>query len=96
MAAATIIHPKPKSKITVIKRYDVAADAKKRISLRGAKTKYFRVQELSNGSFLLEPQVLMPLDKVSARSLKTLEASVANLKKGTVSPPIDLSQFLQD
>jgi hypothetical protein len=41
--------------ITVVRNYDVAADAKNRISLRGAKTKYFHVMALSNGSFVLEP-----------------------------------------
>jgi hypothetical protein len=56
----------------------VAADAKKRISLRNAKTKYFHVQALSNGSYLLEPRVLVPPQAVSTRSLKMLDKSVAS------------------
>ena len=55
---------------TVVDAYDIAADAKKRISLRKAKAKYFHVVALSNGSYLLEPRVLVPLklriDKVEA------------------------------
>jgi hypothetical protein len=81
---------------TVVEEYDVAADAKKRISLRRANAKYFRVRCLSNGSFLLEPRVLVPRQRVSARVLKMLDQSAANLKKGVASPPIDLTPFGQD
>jgi hypothetical protein len=85
---------KPKHGPTVVERYDVAADAKKRISLRNAKTKYFHVKTLSNGCYLLEPRVLVPPQAVSARSLKMLEKSAANFRKGLASPPIDISAFL--
>jgi hypothetical protein len=78
---------------TVVEEYDVAADAKKRISLRRAKAKYFRVRCLSNGSFLLEPRVLVPRQSVSARVLKMLDQSAENLKKGVASLPIDLTPF---
>jgi hypothetical protein len=81
---------------TVVKEYDVAADAKNRISLRRAKAKYFRVRCLSNGSFLLEPRVLVPRQSVSARVLKMLDKSAENLKKGVASPPIDLTPFGRD
>jgi hypothetical protein len=87
-----ILEPgKQKGGITVLNHYDVAADAKKRISLRGAKTKYFHVKALSNGCYLLEPRLLVPPHALSARSLKMLDKSVASLKKGMVSAPIDLS-----
>jgi hypothetical protein len=80
---------------TVVEDYDVAADAKKRISLRSAKTKYFHVKALSNGCFYLEPRVLVPPQAISARSLKMLDKSVANLKKGLASAPIDPSVFAE-
>ena len=80
---------------TVVEDYDVAADAKKRISLRNAKTKYFHVQAFSNGCFYLEPRVLVSPQAISARSLKMLDKSVANLKKGLASAPIDLSAFAE-
>jgi hypothetical protein len=70
-----------KRRPTIVKNYDVAADAKKRISLRSSKTKYFHVKELSNGCFYLEPRVLVPPQAISARSLKMLGKSVAHLKK---------------
>jgi hypothetical protein len=76
-----------------VEEYDVAADAKKRISLRHSKTKYFRVRSLSNGSFLLEPRVLVPPKAISARVMKMLDQSAENLKKGVGSPPVDLTPF---
>jgi len=82
--------------VTVLEEYNVAADAKRRISLRRAKAKYFRVRALSNGCFLLEPRVLVPLKAVSPRVLKMLDQSAQNLKKGLASPPVDLTPFRQD
>src|SRR5260370_6112963 len=82
-------------RLTVVADYNVAADAKKRISLRNAKTKYFHVKAFSNGCFLLEPRVLAPPQAISTRSLKMLDKSVANLKKGLASAPIDLTAFLE-
>jgi len=80
---------------TVVESYDVAADAKKRINLRNAKTKYFHVKAFSNGAYLLEPRVLVPLEAISSRTMKMLDKSVANLKKGLASAPIDLKAFFK-
>src|ERR1017187_1133001 len=91
MPTLTLERPKQKRRLTVVENYDVAADAKKRVSLRNAKTKYFHVKALSNGCFLLEPRVLVPPHAISARSLKMLDKSAANLKKGLASAPIDLA-----
>ena len=93
METATSKRSKGKKDVTVLLDYDVAADAKNRISLRGAKAKYFHVLALSNGSYMLEPRVLVPPDAVPARTLKMLNRSVANLKNGKVSPPVDLSSY---
>lgn len=63
-------HRKSSAAPTVVDAYDIAADAKKRISLRKAGAKYFHVMVLSNGAYLLQPRVLVPLtmriDKVEA------------------------------
>ena len=80
---------------TVVRLYDIAADTKNRISLRGATTKYFHVKALSNGCFLLEPRVLVPPQAVSASTRKMLDQAAANLKKGLASDPIDLSAFTE-
>ncbi|MEY4244014.1 MAG: hypothetical protein RLZZ245_1599 [Verrucomicrobiota bacterium] len=96
MEPAASKRSKGKQDVTVIMDYDVAADAKNRISLRGANAKYFHVLALSNGSYMLEPRVLVPPDALPARTLKMLNRSVANLKKGKVSPPIDLASYQKD
>jgi hypothetical protein len=95
MATSTLKHSKAKKGITILQDYDVAADTKNRISLRGAKTKYFHVQALSNGCFVLEPRVLVSPEAIPPRTLKMLERSVASLKKGKASAPIDLARFIK-
>ncbi|MGA2222071.1 MAG: hypothetical protein ABSH21_09915 [Verrucomicrobiia bacterium] len=96
MPTATLQRRKRANRITVVAHYDVAADDKKRISLRTARTKYFHVKALSNGCFLLEPRLLVPPQAIPARTRKMLEESVAHLKKGIASVPIDLTPFLKD
>ena len=85
----TKVKPKQHRALTVIERYDVAADAKK----RNAKTKYFHVKALSNGAYILEPRVLVPPEAISARTMKMIEQSAANLKKGRASSPIDFASL---
>ena len=82
--------------MAIVEEYDVAADAKRRISLRRAKAKYFRVKALSDGSFLLEPRVLVSPQAISSRVLKMVDQSAENLKNGVASPPIDLGPFRKD
>ena len=94
MPTMTLERPKQKQRLTVVENYDVAADAKKRISLRSAKAKYFHVKALSNGCFLLEPRVLVSPRAISARSLKMLDKSVANLKRGLASDGLDVMRQL--
>lgn len=81
--------------IQIDAEYDVAADNKKRISLRNAKTKYYHVKALSNGCYILEPRVLVAPDAIPARTRKMLEQSAANLAKGIASAPVDLTPFLK-
>ena len=95
MPTMTYSRPRSKSAVTIVERYDVAADTKKRINLRNAKTKYFHVKALSNGSYLLEPRLLVPPEAISLRSLKMLDKSITHLKKGQASSPIDLSVFVK-
>src|SRR5437764_1201743 len=85
-----------KKGITVVEQYDTAADNKKRISLRGAQAKYFHVKALSNGGYLLEPRILVPRDAIPARTLRMIEQSALNLKKGKASTAIDLSAFSEE
>ena len=95
MPTATLKRSKATEGISIVQHYDIAADAKNRISLRGATAKYFNVQALSNGSYVLQPRVLVSPDAISARTLKMLENSVAQLQKGKASAPIDVARFIE-
>ena len=96
MPTLTINRPRTQGRVAVVAAYDVAADAKRRISLRAAKAKYFHVQALADGSYLLEPRVLVPPTALSPRSLRMLERSVENLKRGRAGPPVDLPTFTEE
>ena len=94
MSVVTLDPQKEKKECAVISQYDISTDAKNRISLRGSKSKYFHVKAFSNGCYILEPRVLVKPHSISARSLKMIDQSVAQLKEGKSSPPIDLAKFL--
>jgi hypothetical protein len=78
--------------MTLVNQYSARLDAKKRLTLRGIKTEFFQVKVFSDGQVMLEPRVLVPPSAVSKRTLKMLAGSVANLKKGRASAPVDLAQ----
>lgn len=63
------------------------------MTLRGANFEHYHVQEYSDGRILLDPRVLVAPFEVSKKTLATMDKSMANLKKGKVSKPIDLTAF---
>ncbi|MDI6402331.1 hypothetical protein QLX67_10005 [Balneolaceae bacterium ANBcel3] len=73
--------------------YDARLDSKKRLTLRGAKTMYYRVREKQNGTIELSPRILVHPDAVSQKTLKMIDQSVDQLKKGSVSEPVDLDEL---
>ena len=76
-----------------IREYDAKLDSKKRITLRGNPFDYYHVAELEDGRIILEPRELAIPFEVSQKTLAMMDEAVANLKKGTVSETIDLSEF---
>ncbi|MES2201312.1 MAG: hypothetical protein V4498_03590 [candidate division FCPU426 bacterium] len=79
--------------MTPVTEYDARIDPKKRLTLRGAHYDYYHVQEFPDGHIVLAPRQLVAPTELSKRTLKAMDASVANLKKGKASEPIDLSAF---
>lgn len=77
----------------IIKSYDTHLDAKKRITLRGAKFQNYFVKVFDNGCIILEPRVLKMPDTISKKTIDDMDRAVANIKAGTVSDPVDLSDF---
>lgn len=47
-----------------VREYTVHIDDKKRITLRGAKYKYYHVKEYENGCYVLEPRELATPESV--------------------------------
>ena len=78
---------------TAIKEYDAKLDSKRRLTLRNASFEYYHVQEMDNGTIVLEPRELTVPFQISANTLAMMDASVRNMKAGKVSAPLDLSEF---
>lgn len=95
MPTATSERAKTGGKVSVVQQYETTADAKGRISLRKTRTRHFHVKALSNGGYLLEPRVLVPLESVSPNTLKMIESSAQALKHRLASEPVDLTPFLE-
>jgi hypothetical protein len=79
----------------VIREYDAKLDSKKRLTLREANFDYYHVSVLPDQRIVLEPRVLTSPFTVSANTLNMMDQSVENMKKGKVSPAIDLSEFME-
>ena len=76
-----------------IKEYDAKIDTKKRITLRGSSYDYYHVIEFPNGKIELQPRVLVEPFEIQDEILNMIDQSMANLKKGKASDPVDLSSF---
>ncbi len=76
-----------------VREYDAKIDSKKRLTLRNAIFEYFHVQEMSDGTIILEPRELTVPFQVSANTLSMMDESVSNMKKSVVSEVVDLSAF---
>ena len=75
------------------KDYTVHIDSKKRVTLRGAQYQYYNVKEYKNGCIILEPRELTVPKGISQKTMRDMDRAIANFKKRTVSPAIDLSDF---
>lgn len=73
-----------------LKTYDAKLDSKKRITIRNPKYEYYHVIEKENGVVILEPRALVDPLVVSKNTLKTMDKSIENVKKGVVSDPVKL------
>lgn len=76
-----------------IREYDAKIDSKKRLTLRSTSFEYYHVQEMANGTIILEPRELTAPFQVSVNTLAMMDASIGNLNSGKVSPAINLSSF---
>ena len=80
----------------LVKAYDAPVDNKKRVTIRGAGFTHYRIEEYSDGTIFLKPRVLVDPNLLSRNTLRMLDKSVANLKKGRVSKPINLDKYAEE
>lgn len=78
---------------TAVREYDAKLDSKRRITLRSSNYLYYHVQELNNGTIVLDPRELTAPFEVSSNTLSMMDQSIQNFRAGKVSEPIDLSAF---
>jgi hypothetical protein len=78
-----------------VKEYDAKIDIKRRITLRGSSYDYYHVIEFPNGKIELQPRVLVEPFEIAEDTLRMVDSSMDNLKKGQASEPIDLSSFAE-
>ncbi len=80
----------------LVKEYDAPVDNKKRVTIRGASFTHYRIEEYSDGTIFLRPRVLVDPNLLSKNTLRMLDQSVANLRKGRVSKPVNLDKYAKE
>ncbi len=80
---------------TIVKSYDAKLDNKKRLTIRGTKYDFYHIQEFNDGTLVLKPRVLVDPDDLSENTLRMMDRSIENLRKGNVSKPIDVQKYLK-
>jgi len=97
----TVIWNKPSDKILskeigtvgLKKVFDTKLDAKNRLTIRGAKHKYYCVEIYEDGRVVLNPRILVSEDEISKNTLRMMDETVNNYKSGITSEPIDLKDI---
>jgi hypothetical protein len=82
--------------MNIVKEYEAKLDSKHRITIRGSDFQYFQVKQYGDGHLELLPRVLVDPKEISGNTLKMMDESIANLKKGNVSEPINLDSINKD
>lgn len=79
----------------LFKEYEAKLDNKKRLTVRESQYEYYHVSEFDDGTIILKPCVLVDANLLSENSLKTMDDSIKNFKKGRVSKKIDVERYLK-
>lgn len=81
------------AKKKVIKKYEAKLDSKNRLTIRESKFDHYSVNVMDNGEIVLKPRILLDPNNIDASTLKTIEKSMANLKKGKVGKVFEPNEF---
>jgi hypothetical protein len=72
------------------REYDAKIDSKKRLTIRGARTRHYHVTEYEDGTVELSPRQLIHPDEISRRTLQMMDEAIENMKDGIVSEPVNM------
>jgi hypothetical protein len=75
------------------KEYRARIDARKRLTLRGAENRDFRVVHRKDGSILLQPLVTEEEAPVSGHALRAIDKAIRNLRAGKRSTAANLGKY---
>ena len=67
-----------------IREYDAKLDAKRRITLRNVNFDYYHVQEMNDGTIVLEPRELTAPFQMSANTFSMMDKVIENMKSDKV------------
>ena len=81
--------------VAVKDEYTAHVDSKKRVVVRAPTRSVYRVREYADGHLVLIPCDLVPSPSLRKETLAQIERSIANLKAGKVSGPIDVKAAIK-
>ncbi len=73
--------------------YTATIDTKKRLTIRGAKHHHYAVQVYKDGKIVLSPRILVDPNLIPKSTMKIIDNSVSNMKKGKVSKSLNLKKY---
>jgi len=82
-------------KIKIKKEYEAKLDNKNRFTVRESNYSYYQVSEFDDGTIVMKPRVLIDPQTLSDNTLKTMDKSIENYKKGKVSKEIKIEKYLE-
>jgi len=75
------------------KEYDAKIDSKKRLTIRGARTRHYHVTEYEDGTVELSPRTLIHPDEISRRTLDMMDQAMKNLADSKAGTPVDMEEL---
>ncbi len=82
-------------KIKIKKEYEAKLDNKNRFTVRESNYSYYQVSEFDDGTIVMKPRVLIDPQTLSDNTLKTMDKTIENYKKGKVSKEIKIEKYLE-
>lgn len=81
--------------VQAVREYNVSLDSRNRLTLRGAEFENYHVVEYEDGSYRLEPRILVAPYTISRRTLQMMDRGMEKFGRGEVSDPVDPDDLLE-